>query len=166
MATPRIDIGLRVKVKKSFFDRETVLAALSKAEHAVLSKAGAYVMRDARQNVRNRKRPSRPGEGPTNQTGRLKDNIFFAFDQQTRSVVIGPTLLPRSTGAQSILEFGGVTESPERKINNTQTGGNFTIPAQAVTIEPRPYMAPALEKNAPKLPNLFKNSVVPGIGPR
>jgi hypothetical protein len=56
--------------------------------------------------------------------------------------------------APSVLEYGGNTVVFRRR------GGKLT--SQKVRIAPRPYMAPALEKERPKLPLLWRNSVRKG----
>ncbi len=38
--------------------------------------------------------PSQPGEPPKDQTGTLKANILFCYDPSSRTVVIGPRILP------------------------------------------------------------------------
>lgn len=141
-------IGLRIQQAKGlFFDRQKVQSAVSRAERRVLSKFGAHVRQDAKQRIRRRKRPSRPGESPTNQTGLLKRHIYFVFDPDRRSVVIGPALLSIGTGAPSTLEHGGETAvESDRKVVR-------------VTITPRPYMGPAFQQELPKLPALWRDSV-------
>ena len=56
--------------------------------------------------------------------------------------------LPRNA---TVLEFGGRTAVVRRR------GGKRT--KQAVRIAARPYMRPALEKEAPNLPKVWRNSV-------
>jgi hypothetical protein len=79
--------------------------------------------------------PSRPGEPPRLRYARspLKSLLFFGYDKNTDSVVVGPQKYGRpnpdgSTGAQA-LEHGG--------------RGQFG------TIQPRQFMAPALAAAAP-----------------
>jgi hypothetical protein len=142
-------IGLRLAQAKSlFFDRQKVLSQVSRAERKVLSKFGAYVRQDARQRIRRRKRPSQPFESPTNQTGLLKRHIYFVFDPDRRSVVIGPIWLNRGSGAPATLEYGGETTvaTPDGK-------------SVRVAIAPRPYMGPAFRQELPKLPALWRDSV-------
>lgn len=142
-------VGLQLRQSKSlFFDRARVQNAITRAERRVLSKFGAYVRQDARQRIRRRKRPSRPGESPTNQTGLLKQHIYFVFDEGRRSVVIGPILLNPGSGAPEILEHGGET------VIETRRRGR-----ERVHIEPRPYMGPAFEKVQTQLPALWRDSV-------
>jgi hypothetical protein len=141
-------VGLKLNRAKSlFFDRRKVQSAVSRAERRVLSRFGAFVRQDAKQRIRRRKRPSRPGEAPTNQTGLLKRHIYFVFDEARRSVVIGPILLNRGTGAPATLEHGGAVAVMQR--------GRREVVAYA----PRPYMGPAFEQEQRKLPALWRDSV-------
>ncbi len=142
-------IGLRLSQAKSlFFDRQKVLSQVSRAERRVLSKFGAYVRQDAKQRIRRRKRPSQPEESPTNQTGLLKRHIYFVFDPDRHSVVIGPARLSAGTEAPATLEYGGsaTIETSRRK------------PVR-VEIQPRPYMGPAFRQELPKVPALWRDSV-------
>lgn len=142
-------IGVRIAQAKSlFFDRQKVLSQVSRAERRVLSKFGAYVRQDAKQRIRRRKRPSQPDESPTNQTGLLKRHIYFVFDPDRRSVVIGPARLSTGTEAPATLEYGGdaVVDTPQGK------------PVR-VAIAERPYMGPAFRQELPKVPALWRDSV-------
>lgn len=141
------------QVKGLFFDTEKVLRATDKAERRVLSKFGAYVRRGARSSIRKRRAPSPPGTPPSSHTGVLKRFIFFAYEPERRTVVIGPARLNQKTGdAPPALEYGGqsrVVTGNRRRRRRVRT----------VTIRPRPFMRPALERERPKLPAMWKNSV-------
>ena len=142
-------IGFRLAQAKSlFFDRQKVLSQVSRGERKVLSKFGAYVRQDAKQRIRRRKRSSQVGESPTNQAGLLKRHLYFVFDPDRRSVVIGPILLNRGTGAPATLEYGGTTTLTFSRRESVQ-----------VEIAPRPYMGPAFRQELPKLPALWRDSV-------
>jgi hypothetical protein len=69
--------------------------------------------------------PSKPGEPPRSHVGFLKKFLYYAFDPQSQSVVVGPAALPQisTPGVPGILEYGGVSEGSR--------------------IEARPYMRPA-----------------------
>lgn len=163
-------IGMRADVQRLFFDTKAVEAATTRAERRFLSRFGAFVRREARQSIRTRKAVSDPGKPPTNRTGDLKRNIFFAFDPERRSVVIGPVLLPGKRGnAPELLEHGGqargegmmtVTEAPGRG-----AGGRFVSRKRKVrvqgtmTYKARPFMRPAFAKELPKLPAMMQDSI-------
>ena len=142
-------IGLRIiQVKGLFFDRQAIQSAVSRTERKVLSRFGAFVRQDAQQRIQRRKRPSRAGESPTNRTGLLKRHIYFLFDPDRRSVVIGPARLNRSTDAPRTLEHGGEI--------TIETKSKETI---EVEIAPRPFMGPAFEKEQSQLPSLWRDSI-------
>ena len=138
-----------LKITHLFFDSAKVVRSVDKSTRKVLSKFGAFVRRTAKQSIRKRKKSSTPGMPPSSHTGLLKRFIFFGYDTQKRSVVIGPTRLTENNRgeAPSILEYGGRTtvEGNKKKIR--------------VRIRPRPFMGPAFEKEKPKLPSMWKDSV-------
>jgi hypothetical protein len=97
---------------------------------------GSLVRTIARRAIRRRKRPSMPGESPTNQTGLLKKFLFYSWDGATQSVLIGPEKLPGAYGeVPKVLEFGGEK------------------------IAARPYMAPSLNAAMAKLPELWNGAI-------
>jgi hypothetical protein len=133
-----------MKVKQLFFDSPKVLGAVDKGTRKVLSRFGAFVRRTTRGSIRKRKKTSAPGQPPTSHTGFLKRFIFFSFDPNRKSVVIGPMRLnQKTTDAPHTLEYGGSTTLDKKKVN----------------IRPRPYMGPAFEKEKPKLPQMWKNAI-------
>ena len=134
--------------KRLFFDRQKVLSKVSRAERRVLTRFGAYVRQDARQRIRRRKRPSQPEESPTNQTGLLKRHIYFLFDPDRRSVVIGPIRLSTGSDAPATLEYGG------QAVVETSAGQPVRV-----AIEERPYMGPAFRQELPKVPAMWRDSV-------
>ena len=158
------------KAKNLFFDRAFVIERIDAASRKAMSRGGAIVMRSARKSIRDGivlargrvkegeqrkvvdRRTSKPGDPPYSQTGLLRDNILFAFDPGSRSVVVGPARLGRSTGAPETLEFGGTTVV-ERRRNGRREKSTARIAA-------RPYMAPALARSASQLPEQLRNSVV------
>ncbi len=165
-------IGMKIdKVKGLFFDAPKVIAATDRATQRVLSRFGAFVRNAAQKSmlghavrrgfgvksrVSNREGISKPGEPPRPHTGDLVRFIFFAFDRENQSVVIGPTLLNRGSGAPEILEYGGTAtmmRRPRGAKNKTQR-----VPTR-VRIEPRPFMGPARDKELPKLPGMWRDSI-------
>lgn len=149
-----------------FFDKPAVMSAVDRASRRVLSKFGAFVRRTARQSIRKPRRkpvgeltdserlrykktgyrpfaPSKPGEPPRNQTGKLRDNILFWYDRHEHSVTIGASAF-NSKDIPGVLEHGGSTRLP---------GG------RVVNIEARPFIGPAYDKEEPKLESLWRDSV-------
>jgi len=144
-----IKFGFKLKdIKAGFFDRKIVVDALDKASKTVLGKFGTYVRRAARASIKNRGRTSKPGEPPTNRTGVLRDFIFFHYDSDEHSVIIGPAKLSGKSNAPEVLEKGGRTIITFGKNKG-----------KVVNIKARPYMWPAYESREKELPKLWQNSV-------
>ncbi len=142
-------IGMRLaQAKTGFFDRAAVQNATTKAERKVLSRFGAFVRQRARTSMRRRKDPAPPGQPPSAHVGLLRQHLYFAWDAQRRSVVIGPVLLNQKQGnVPPLLEYGGPTVL-------VRWGR-----ARRITIAPRPYMAPAFAAELPSLSPLWRNSI-------
>lgn len=140
-----------LRIKDLFFDRPAVLRAVDKARRESLSKAGAFVRQAARTSLRKRKGTSPPGRPPHSHTGTLRRWIRFVYDRDSNSVVVGPARLNKPGDAPHALEFGGTTTVARRRQDRLDT--------RRVRIARRPYMGPALEKEAPKFPKLWANSV-------
>lgn len=157
------------KAKANFFDRKLVSDKIGSAAKRVLSKFGAYTRQGAKTSLRYKEGPSAPGKPPhihrtamrkkTNKkTGQtkvqsvspLREFIFFVWDAAAQSVVVGPALLNTTKGgseALSALESGGASTS--------HSGAR----PRRVNIEARPFMGPAAEKELPKLPPLWRDSI-------
>jgi len=125
-----------------FFGKAPVRRAVGRAKRRVLSRAGAFVRRRAKSSIRRRKRVSRPGRPPSSHAGHLRRLILFGYDRAAESVVIGPLKFKRGE-APPLLEFGGTARREGRRMR----------------FRPRPFMGPALEKEAPNFPRLWKDSV-------
>ena len=124
------------RFKKMFFDSPKVISAVDKTTRRVLSRFGAYVRTVAKRSIRKRKKAAPPGQPPSSHTGLLKKFIWFGYEPDSKSVVIGPARLSgKNRGeAPSLLEYG--KEFPAR-----------------------PYMGPAYEKSKGQLPSMFKDSI-------
>lgn len=141
-------IGMKLNQTKGlFFDRPAVANAVDRATRRVLSRFGAFVRRGARSSIRKRKAISQPGSPPSSHTGLLKRNIFFIYEPQRANVVIGPILLNTGTDAPALLEHGGSVTRRRRKRR------------VRATYRARPFMGPAFERERPKLPAMWKDSV-------
>lgn len=143
-------IGMDFKSAKAvFFDRQAVISKVDAASRKVLSKFGAFVQRSAKSSIRKRKKPAPPGSPPSSHTGLLKKFIFFGYDTDAESVVIGPTRLNQKGRGEAppLLEYGGKT-TLKRRGKKKRT-----------TYKARPYMGPAFEKEKPQLPAMWRDSV-------
>jgi hypothetical protein len=134
--------------KDMFFDRKAVLGATDRAARKVLSRFGAFVRTTARHSMRKRKGVSEPGSPPSVHVGLLKKLLFFGYDAGRKSVVIGPTPLHGTAEAPPLLEYGGRARVKDRK-------GRSVL----ATYRPRPFMGPAFEREKPKLPAMWADSI-------
>ena len=131
--------------KTMFFDRAKVKNKVDVRTRKVLSQFGAFVRQTSRKSIRKRKGTSRPGRPPFSHTGVLKRFIFFGYDSNRRSVVIGPVIAPGKIGkAPSTLEHGGKITLPSGK---------------KAEIVPRPFMQPAFESELKNVPKLWADSI-------
>ena len=135
------------KVKTLFFDSPAVIAAVDNATRKVLNRIGGMIRLTARRSIK--KAPShnsisKPGKPPLSHTGLLRNYIYYSFDPQSRSVVVGPAALnAKGKNVPRTLEHSGTAK----------------IKSKTVHIAARPFMAPALRVNQPKKAALWKNSV-------
>lgn len=140
---------IRFEVTQLFFDKPAVRSKVDAATRRVLSKFGAFVRRSARSSIRKRKKASQPGQPPSSHAGLLKRFIFFGYDPRQESVVIGPVQLTQGSRgeAPSLLEYGGMTtlRRDGKKVR--------------ATFRERPFMGTAFEKEQPKLPAMWRDSV-------
>lgn len=173
-------VGLKFDAaKRGFFDRHAVMDALGRARAKVLSKFGAYVWKRAKTSLRYREASSAPGSPPSahktisrekrsRETGQVKrqlvsplrEFIFFSYDRDRESVVIGPALLGGHAGAAALaaLEYGGQTTVLER-VPGSGPNARTTRRQKRVTIAARPFMGPAFEAELPQLPQMWRDSV-------
>ncbi len=144
---------IQMVTKQMFFDTKAVKGAVDRATRKVLSKFGAFVRTAARHSIRKRKAVSSPGGPPSSHTGLLRKFIFFGYDRQRRSVVIGPQRLNQKVGdAPHALEYGGTSTL-------LRQGYGGRARKRKIRIRARPFMGPAFEQEKPKLPTMWRNSV-------
>jgi hypothetical protein len=176
-------VTLSYRVKAQFFDRRAVTDVVDKKKRGLLSKAGAFVRQAARSSIRRRKAVSAAGSPPSahsrDAVATIK-NILFAYEPSTGGVVVGPVALNvkhslngsalQGGTVPNVLEFGGTLGTFEvqgrdgvwRRADlrsRRRIGGRPQRMRQA-RYQARPYMAPAVEREGPKFPALFKNSIV------
>ena len=139
--------------KNVFFDRDKVLKSLDKAVGKNMKKFGAYVRRSARSSIRNKKKSSPPGKPPRNVTGKLKDFIFFGYDQSKKTVIIGPAgFEDKPNRPPELLEHGGIVVRPKRRRGKGQEQITYTYGGN-------PFMVPARDKELPKFMESMKDSM-------
>ncbi len=152
-----MNTGLTIQqFRRYFFDRQAVVSAADRTKKRVLNRFGAFVRTKARQSIRKRKRVSRPGEPPTNRKGQLKRFLFYGYEPNRDSVVIGPARLSGSKfSIPEIIEHGGAATI---RVRRKKRGKRRRI-RKRVTYAARPFMQPAFEKEQQKLPQLWKDAI-------
>jgi hypothetical protein len=135
--------------RANFFDSKKVLAAVDRATRRVLSKFGAFVRTRARTSIRKRKAVSLPGGPPHSHTGLLRRFLFFSYDPDNKSVVIGPAKISGTVDPDALpaLEYGGPS--------TVERGGR----RERISVKARPFMGPAFEAERPGLPAMWRDSV-------
>ncbi len=209
---------ITLDTKRLFFDRPAVTRAVDRAARKALTHAGGKVRLIAQRSMRyvtqpkkqgKKRKVSAPGQPPRAVRPHpwLRKHLYFAWDPQRKSVVVGPAVFGRRTGTPRRLERGGRVriKNARRRLRRIGDGGEIDIggsgptvkpienfkgetvrvrfarlrtQAQAnranelnawlygpnefdATIEPRPYMGPALDKMLPQLPRELAGTVKP-----
>jgi hypothetical protein len=171
-------------VKKFFLDKPAVANAVDAGTRRALSKFGAFVRTRSRSSIRKRKKASKPGQPPSSHVGTLKKLIFFTYDQQKKSVVIGPTKFAGSkfigakSGVPETLEYSGEVTIREAVKGATKARSKAQAKAyrrllkerrliaeprqytaRTITVQQRPYMRPAFMAELPRAPQQFKDCI-------
>lgn len=166
---------LRWSMKDYFFDRPEVQRRVDDATRKELSKAGAFIRQRAKHSLRRRKRTSEPGETPSihirDPVATLR-NIWFVYDPDAKSVIVGPIGLDGSSQpVPSLMEFGGTSRVFEA---SPIPHGNRWIPVgkrpprwakrtrtRRAKYKARPFMGPSLDKEieAGKISSVWAGAV-------
>lgn len=156
-------------VSASFFDSDKVIRAAQKGTVRSLSRCGAYVRTEAKSSIKYAKKSASPGQPPkahrgsmtrttvkkdgsskTRSVSPLKELIYFAREDATGAVIVGPAdyrnRAKRSYRVPTILERGGTihARTPRGQPRSSRYAGN-------------PFMAPALRRVQGKFPALFQD---------
>jgi hypothetical protein len=169
-------------MRGSFFDSAKVLTAVGAAKRKALSKAGAFVRQRSRSSIRRRKKVSPPGKPPSAHKGQIK-LIYFGYDEQTGSVVVGPIPFAAKAGTAvvpDLLERGGLTTVKDkrsasgRKARSKKQADAYRQliklgrivppqrPLRLIAFAARPFMVPAMEAEMPKFAGMFKGELSNG----
>jgi hypothetical protein len=142
LATDRmLGVPDSARITKVFLDRERVIARIGRAAAQSLAKAGRFFRRPAKGKIRYAKRPSKPGSPPHAHASRkggkdspLRELIYFAYDDRSNSVVVGPTPFRGAAVVPRTLELGGTASgraNPLRRIRRVGDGGEIRIDGPA-----------------------------------
>ncbi|HLW67852.1 MAG TPA: hypothetical protein VKS79_21215 [Gemmataceae bacterium] len=151
------------EVKRLFFDREQVKNKADAGMRRGFAKVGAFIRRRAMSSLRSRKKISEPGRPPSSHLGLVKQNIFFAWQDRPKGVVIGPILLNQKGGKDVLrtLEEGG-TRRVVQTMFYAPDGSKHPLAQPEVKnlfYRPRPFMQLALETELPKLKDSLQGCV-------
>lgn len=112
MKIPKGGIGIDMKMKNFFFDKEVLNGPIDRAKKKNLSKSAARIRNAARWSMKKKVGPSRPGMPPHRHVGTIYRMLWYAWDNVTQSAVIGPVKLHKDgPKVLTALEMGGTTVS-------------------------------------------------------
>ncbi len=128
-------IGFKINIddaKAMFFDRKVVIDAVTRAEKKVLSRIGAYIMRDARKSIKEAKGPSEPGSPPhghtfrTVQVQRKRKGVLKTVNKKSSarrfSTAVVPRRLKRWNTAASLRSRPSKTANSSRSTRQSRPG--------------------------------------------
>jgi len=160
-----------LQMSKFFFDRQKVLRAADRGKVRALARFGAYVRAVAKRSMRRRKGGvSAPGSPPFAKKGQLRDLLYFAYDPQTKSVVVGPEGFNGSP-VPAFHEHGGselatgrvifLKNSPGRDASGrfVSKGARRVELRGTIRYPKRPFMRPAMMTALPKFAESFRGVV-------
>ncbi|MEZ6068271.1 MAG: hypothetical protein R3B90_21730 [Planctomycetaceae bacterium] len=126
---------------------QPLLRAADRAARRVMMRIGGFIRLTASRSLRKRKGVSRPDGPPHSHGPTLRRNILWSYDPTARSVIVGPRALPGKAGSLRHLEHGGAAPIVN---NGRRVRANFAA---------RPFMRPALQAEAPKLPQMWRDQL-------
>ena len=130
-----------------FFDTEGVKKHVRDGTKSFLSKVGAFARRTMKGLIRPGKKSAKPGSPPKSHTGLFKELIFFGYDAESQSVVVGPQFRKsQKPPVPQLLNEGGTVAKHWR------TG-------KPAAYNKFPYVEPTWEIEEENWPNLFRESI-------
>jgi len=125
------------------WEGEHVAKRLDDGVFGALNHAAAAIRLTARRSLRSGRKASPAGSPPASKTRRLKESIVYVVDRLKRIALVGPS-------AQKVGPAGGIHEH----------GGPYRLHDKKTANYPaRPFMLPAAEKIAPRLPETLAASI-------
>lgn len=140
-------------INKVVIDHRGVMLRVRAKRNRVLYQTGAYTRTSESRRIRTRKKKSKPGQGPTNQTRRLKSGVKFTVDELEGTVVAGIT---PNTGKSNSTPLGGKT-IPQLidQGGKSRVVDPFTGKTSIVDYGPRPITDPV----RPKAEEFFRKKI-------
>lgn len=175
------DLGLSIALAKLSFEKAKLQKRIDRAKIKVLKRQGGYVRTVERRSIRRtskRTTVSPPGDPPRSHDPHARYKLIrFAYDSKTDSVVVGHVKLGRSR-VPEVHEKGlrvrtkvtvrrrlRATASQRRAFKMKYGHGQYKkrktsrVIRKVVSYPKRPAAAPALEKSAPALAEMWKDTV-------
>lgn len=178
-------LAIRPRYKLQYFDRSIIKRNWQRMNETPGKKAGLLVRRIARQSIRRggkKRKPSLPGRPPhSHKTGATPPfKMIFSLPSGLAQTIVGMVGFGTKGGepVPGTHEHGLVRQviirdpTKRRKANKRQAAtarrmfleGVLKPPERTFQLQPRkyperPFMVPALQKAAPKLPALWANSL-------
>lgn len=152
------------KSKLWFFSGERVIRLITVGQVRALSKIGAFVRQRARTSIRKSNSPPVPGQPPRSRIGTLRNLLYFAYDPDAQTVVVGPAAVGVAEAPRLLEEGGEVTRllpaRQTRKAYTTTQAAAYAAKVRSGQLVPPPraktsvsvrynrfaYMGPALRK--------------------
>ena len=110
-----------------FFDPAIVDTEVDRIEYEKLKRNALYLRKAARNAIRRRKSPSKPGQAPRSVKGGLKRGIEAHYERGLGDAVVGPVKYPWGTGAPNTLEFGGDSVIDNSVVRKVGDGGEIRV---------------------------------------
>jgi len=147
-------VNVKALIKRVEWKPERVNREVATRTRRTMTEMGRRIRRHAQLSMVFASGPSAPGTPPHAHKGRLRDVVLYHYDPRERKVTTGTT--PQSTSGTSpslpeLHEYGG------RTMRTVRVRGK--VRRVRVTYPRRPYLAPALEAEAPRLPDVWRKSV-------
>ncbi len=154
--------------KRGFFDQKAIIKAMDKASRKAQSKMGAFIRRRAKSSLKYKDTSAVSGSPPFVHQGRrftrktkrkgietqrpaspLRELLFFAYDVDKKTTIIGPAVWSSSKvkGVPGILEKGGSGSVLDQGVR------------KSASFAPHPFMMPALKAELPNFRELLRGSI-------
>jgi hypothetical protein len=155
-------VSMRMRMLQ--FDARPFMRAVERANRRNLTQAADEIRDVAQGSMQRRVGLAPPGHPPYMRSRWLKRSVRSGFDRGTRTSVAGPE---RARGAGATeerllmrsLEFGDRYALGRRAKKRRKVGVDEKV---VVTIQPKPYMAPALDKERSRLPRMWADAIIGG----
>ena len=110
-----------------FLNRVIVETEVERIEFEGLKRNALYLRKAARNSIRRRKSPSKPGQAPRSVRGDLKRGIQAHYERGLGYAVVGPVKFDWGTNAPSVLEFSGDSVIDNSVVRKVGDGGEIRV---------------------------------------